>query len=186
MKKIMFALLAVFVAFGASAMGQGSWVVGVGGDAAVPIGDFADVSKVGFGGAGWVGYVVDPNLTVTGKVGVLSFSGKDFTTTIDILGTPTTVTASGGSSTVIPILVGVRYFFMPPADMRVYGAAEAGMFNINNGVGTKFGFAPALGAQFKSGDNMNVDVHANFSYISTDVKSTTWVGVGIGLEFDLK
>ena len=42
---------------------------------------------------------------------------------------------------------------------------------------------PALGAQFKAGDNMNVDVHANFANIFTEGSSTNWVGFGIGFEW---
>ena len=151
---------------------SGGWGVGFGGDVGIPVGDLSNGAQVGFGGNGWVGYMVDQNLTVTGKAGVISFSAK------------TGYTPS--SVTVVPILVGARYFFMPPADMRVYGHAEAGVFNISNGGGTKFGFAPTLGAQFKAGDNMNVDVHANYTYVSTDFTSSSWVGVGIGLEFGLK
>lgn len=183
MKRVVFILFATLIAFGALAQAQGTWAVGIGGDVAVPVGDFSNFAKLGIGGSGWVGYMVDQNLTVTGKVGVLSFSSKDETFNDPILGP---ITLSGPSSTVIPILVGVRYFFMPPADMRVYGSAEVGMYNINNNVGTKFGFSPALGAQFKAGDNMNVDVRANYTTVTTEGSSSSWVGVGLGLEFGLK
>jgi opacity protein-like surface antigen len=166
----------------AQSTSSGMWNVGVGAEVGVPMGDFNNYSSVGFGGIGTVGYMVDENLTVTGKIGFLSFSGKDQTVTVN--GHSTTV--SGGSVTVIPILVGGRYFFMPPADMRIYGSADIGIYNINNGGGSKFGFAPAVGAQFKAGDNMKVDVHADYTYISTDVTSTTWLGIGVGLVFDLK
>ena len=186
MNKIMFVLFAVLIAFSASAQSQGTWAVGVGGDVAVPIGDFSNFSKVGIGGTAWAGYLVDENLSITGKVGVLSFSGKDFTASYTLLGVTTSTTVTGASTTIIPILVGARYFFMPPADMRVYGSADVGMYNIGNGGGTKVGFAPSLGAQFKAGDNMNVDVRANYTTITTEGSSSSWVGVGIGLEFGLK
>ena len=175
MKKFALALLVMLplCSFAAFAQG-GGWSVGVNGEVGVPVGDFNNGASVGFGGMGMAGYMVDPNFTVTGKVGVLSFSGKEV----------------GGftppSATVIPILVGGRYYFMPPADMRVYGSADVGVYNINNSVGTKFGFAPSLGAMFKAGDNMMVDAHANYTYISTDIVNTTWVGVGIGLVWDMK
>ena len=166
----------------AQSTSNGMWNVGVGAEVGVPMGDFNNYSSVGFGEMGTVGYMVDQDLTVTGKIGFLSFSGKD--QTITILGHSTTVSA--GSVSVIPILVGGRYFFMPPADMRIYGSADIGIYNIGNGGGSKFGFAPAVGAQFKAGDNMKVDVHADYTYISTDVTSTTWLGIGVGLVFDLK
>ena len=162
----------------AQSTSNGMWNVGVGAEVGVPMGDFNNYSSVGFGGIGTVGYMVDENLTVTGKIGFLSFSGKDQTVAAK--------TVSGSSVTVIPILVGGRYFFMPPADMRIYGSADIGIYSIGNGGGSKFGFAPAVGAQFKAGDNMKVDVHADYTYISTDVTSTTWLGIGVGLVFDLK
>ena len=183
MKKFALALLVMLPLFSLAAFAQGGgWTVGVGGEVGVPTGDFNTAYSAGFGGMGTVGYVVDPNFTVTGKVGFLSFSGKEITGTIG--GVAYSVTPP--SLTIIPILVGGRYYFMPPADMRVYGSVDLGMFNVNNNVGTKFGFSPALGAMFKAGDNMNVDVHANYTSVSTEGSSSSWIGVGIGLNWDLK
>jgi len=167
----------------------GSWIVGVNAEGAVPVGDFSNASSFGIGGVAMAGYIVDPNLTLSVKAGYLRFSGKDVTVptfnpyTLQIENT----TVSGGSMNLIPILVGGRYYFMPPADMRVYGAVDAGMFSMSNGSSsTKVGVAPALGAKFKAGDKMDVDVHANYSMVFTENTTTSWVGVGIGLLFSLQ
>ena len=178
--------------------GQGTWAVGFSGGGGVPIGDFSNVSNFGIGGHAWAAYNADPNFAVTVKSGYLRFSGKDFNISIQGV-TGTTKTNFG----VIPILVGGRYYFMPSGDTRVYGAADAGLYALNastdvnvsgGGVSvstsvstssTKFGASPSLGVLIKAGEKMNVDINGNFTYVATDVKSTTWVGFGIGLEFGL-
>ena len=178
---VLVAILVVACSISAFGQATGSWRVGVGAEGGIPIGDFSNFASLGIGGIVKASYVVDPTFEVTLKTGYLSFSGKDITVTF--LGVSTTV--SGGSAGIIPILVGGKYYFMP-GDTRVYGDAEVGMFSISNGGGTKFGFAPALGAEFKAGDKMWVDVHGNYSYISTDVISTSFIGFGVGLVFDLQ
>ena len=175
---VLVAILVVACSISAFGQATGSWRVGVGAEGGIPIGDFSNFASLGIGGIGSVAYVVDPNFEVTLKSGYLNFSGKDITV-------PGFGTISGTSGSIIPILVGGKYYFMP-GDTRVYGDAEVGMFSISNGGGTKFGFAPALGAEFKAGDKMWVDVHGNYSYISTDVISTSFIGFGVGLVFDLQ
>ena len=191
MKKVLFVLVVLLIV-SLPALSQG-WVGGVGGNGAMPMGDFKDFAGTGFGGSAWAGYVVDQNLTITAKVEYLKFGSKDVTTDIPavVVGSVTivparTITTTYPGGNIIPILVGARYFFMPPSDMRVYGAAEAGIFNISDGGGSKVGFAPTLGAQFKAGEKMNVDVNVNYTYVSTENKATTWLGFGLGLEFVLQ
>jgi opacity protein-like surface antigen len=182
MKKIayMFFAIALLSLVGGCAAYAQQMTLGVNGEVALPMGTFADVAGVGFGGTALFGYQIDPNLTLTGRVGYLTFAEKE-------TDWPTWST--------IPILVGARYFFMPEGDMRVYGAAELGLYSVSlsASVGdidvstteTKFGFSPSLGAQFKVGDNMNLDAHLNYSYISTEGDAINWIGLGVGLEFGL-
>jgi hypothetical protein len=175
--KVAALLLALLALVSLPAFSQvGAFSIGVGAEGGVPAGDFSNVSSFGIGGMGWVAYTVDPNMTVTGKVGYLSFSNK----------------VSGGPSVnMIPILVGGRYFLMPAIEstsMRSYVAADAGLYSASVSGGTsstKFGIAPALGAQFSAGTNMNVDIHANYTIVFSDPSSTSWIGFGIGLEFGM-
>jgi opacity protein-like surface antigen len=183
MKKFAYIFVAIALlslAGGCAAYAQ-QMSLGINGEVALPMGTFGDVSGVGFGGTALFGYQIDPNITLTGRVGYLSFSEKED-------GFPT--------YSVMPILVGGRYYFMPEGeDMRMYGAAELGLYNVAwkwsfmgmdfDDSEMKFGFAPAVGAQFKVGDNMNLDAHLNYSYISTEGDAINWLGIGIGLEFGL-
>ncbi|HUL44699.1 MAG TPA: outer membrane beta-barrel protein [Bacteroidota bacterium] len=189
-------VLAVFVlsalSYAQTTSTVGNWRVGVGLDAGLPTGDFNNVSSFGIGGHVGAGYVVDPNAVLSLKIGYLHFSGKDVTVTVDTPLGPVTETASGGSLSVVPILVGGKYFFSPPGDMRWYGAADIGLYIISASGGgssassSKFGVSPAFGGQFKAGDNMWVDAHVNYTDVFTDVSSSSWIGIGVGLIFDLK
>jgi opacity protein-like surface antigen len=167
------------------------WSVGVGLEGGIPTGDFSDISNFGIGGLAWGGYSVDPNLTITAKSGYVHFGGKDF----NVSGT-TVKTAYG----IIPIVVGGRYYFTPSGETRVYGGADVGLYLLNASASTtvsgitvsasentsKFGFSPVLGVTMKAGEKKAVDIHGNFSYVATEGSSLTWIGFGVGLQFDLK
>lgn len=193
MKRIFFtAVLIITISICASAQ---NWSVGVGAGGGLPIGDFSNLSSFGFGGTVWGAYSVDQNIVLMARSGYLAFSGKDIT------GFGSTIKTSYGA---IPILVGGRYYFMPEGDTRVYGAAELGLYALNatakttitsggssttveaSSSETKFSLVPTLGAKFKAGDKMNVDVYANYTYVSTAGTALTWIGFGVGLEFPLQ
>ena len=177
---------------------NGQWAVGFNGSGGIPTGDFKNLSDFGFGGSGWVGYMVDPYFTLTGKVGYLRFSGKDYNLSIQ-----GTAVAASTTYSIVPITVGGRYFFSQ-GDSHVYGSAEAGLYLLNTNIDikatgnnayfsgsgssseSKFGVAPTLGIQFKAGDNMNVDVHGNYTAVFTSGSTLSWIGFGVGLEFALK
>jgi opacity protein-like surface antigen len=184
-------ILAAILVVSVTAFGQaGTWSAGFSAAGALPIGDLSNTSKLGIGGTAWGAYNVDPNLSIMVKSGYLRFSGKDISTTINIPGYgDTTLTGTAGSVGAVPILVCGRYFFMPPGDTRVYGSADVGMYMLSfegGGSSTKFGFSPTLGAQFKAGEKMNVDIYGNYTYVATDITAATWIGFGIGLEFMLQ
>ena len=188
MKKFasMLALLIIAVPMFGQAPSQ--WSVGVGVEGGLPTGDFNNASNFGIGGLAFAGYNgIDPSFQLTLTSGYVRFSGKDL---------PDGSSASMG---VIPILVGGKYYFMP-GDTRVYGQVDVGLYLLNTSVSTtilgqsvsgsestsKFGVAPVLGAQFKAGDKMWVDAHVNYTDIMTDNSSTSYIGFGIGLVFDLQ
>ena len=193
MKRIVFAVVLALLALSAISFAQststvGNWRVGVGLEAGLPTGDFNNASSFGIGGRVGAGYVIDPNAVLSLKLGYLHFSGKDVTVPISLTQTTTT----NVSMSVIPILVGGKYFFNPPGDMRWYGAADVGLYVMSASGGgesassSKFGISPAVGGQFKAGDNMWVDAHVNYTDVFTDVTSSSWIGIGVGLIFDLK
>ncbi len=178
MHKITF-VIALLLIVSVCAFGQnqsGKMSLGVSAETAVPMGDLSNSSNFGIGGLALGSYDIDQNLAINVKVGYLRFSGKD----------------NYGSLGMVPILVGVKYFLTPPMEttsMRVYAAADAGLYMLSSEGGnstTKFGVSPILGARFKAGDNMDVDLHAAYSVVFTDVSSSSWVGVGLGLVFGLQ
>jgi opacity protein-like surface antigen len=174
----------------AVAQDTGGWRIGVGAEGGVPVGDFNNASSFGIGGLAFVGYDADPSFSVTLSSGYIRFSGKD----IVILGNTIKTDMSA-----VPIVVGGKYYFMP-GDTRVYGQANVGLYLLNASASTtvsginvsastsesKFGVSPVLGAEFKAGDKMWVDLHANYTSVFTDVSTTSWVGFGIGLVFSLQ
>jgi len=81
---------------------------------ALPVGNFADVSGIGFGAFGGVRHLVAKNVHITGRAGFIYHLSKDF----------------GGYSigtSELPLLAGVRYTFVPANDGGFYGGAELGM-----------------------------------------------------------
>jgi opacity protein-like surface antigen len=193
MKKLAIILTLLIVAL--PSFGQTStpsqWSIGVGVEGGLPTGDFNNYSSFGIGGLAFVGYNgFDPSFQLTLTSGYLNFSGKDYT-----IGDHTWNTKLG----IIPILLGGKYYFMP-GDTRVYGQANVGLYLLNASASTtisgvsvsgstnssKFGVSPILGAQFKAGDKMWVDAHVNYTSVFTDNITTSWIGFGVGLVFDLQ
>lgn len=197
MKKFAIILVTLLV-ISLPSFGQ-NFAAGIGAAGALPMGDFGDAVNFGFGGLGWGAYVMDPNMTLTFKTGYIMFGGKDISSGVPGVN-ETKMTQDWG---MIPILVGGRYFFMPEGDTRFYGSADIGLYmmmfsgSIKTTIAgtttssdideseSKFGIAPGVGAQFKAGDNMNIDVHLNYSMIFTEGESTSFIGFGVGLEFSL-
>jgi opacity protein-like surface antigen len=165
--------------------------LGVGVEGGVPSGDFSNAANFGIGGLAVGMYDVDQNLTLTLTAGYMKFSGKDFVVNGQTIKTDLSA---------VPVLVGARYYLIPPGDMRVYGQANLGMYFLSASASTtvsgtnisastsesKFGFSPILGAEFKAGEKMCIDVHANYTSISTDPSSTAFIGFGAGIVFGLQ
>jgi hypothetical protein len=121
----------------------------------LPLGSFGDVTSIGFGGIVQAEMDLAPQIVGTATAGYLSFSGK---------------TVNGydyGSWSVIPILVGGKYFFTP----NVYGAVQ-------------------LGLNFVSYTNKNVPT--GFNYLTGDIiygdvsASSTEFGFNFGVGYEMK
>ncbi len=200
MKTTILFVMVIIACFAGTAQAQDaftpSWSAGFDFRGALPMGDFADFVDFGVGGTGNVAYAVAPTVSITGRVGYLYFGGKE----LPFSAGTTTGTVKINTST-IPILAGVKVFF-GEGDMRMYGAGEVGMY-MSSGSGdftptgggavtsvdvdgeSNFGVSPSLGAQFKAGDKMNVDAHANFTNVFTEGSSTNWITFAIGFEWVL-
>jgi hypothetical protein len=157
--------LALLISAGASA--QLMMSVGVGVDIMLPVGSFGDNWSTGFGGTAEFDYVVKPTLSLTGKLGYLTWSAK---------GLPSGVSATYSG---VPFLVGAKYYFrfMPQGSVRGYGHLELGMmFGSVSGSGhiltvseskTDFTISPSLGLEISAGPNGAIDLSARYFDIAS-------------------
>ncbi len=124
----------------------------------LPIGSFSDGSNVGFGGSVRYDGAIQDKLNWTATGGFLSFGVKD-------LGY-----GSSGSTTMIPIMGGVKYYFTE-TNKGLYAGADLGLvfasLSVSTGFGnfstseTKFGFTPGIG--YRMGQ---FDFAARFNLVS--------------------
>ena len=129
MKKIAFCAMVIAIALLASVSApaqENSMAVGAGFDVMLPMGTFGDQWSTGFGGTAQFDYAVSTHTTVTGKIGYLTWSGKQS------YYTSAAITNFSASYSGVPILVGVKYYphlFVTQAQtpVRVYGHLELGM-----------------------------------------------------------
>lgn len=161
MKKIIFSILFVVVAFGA-AFSQGRFSGGL--ELGLPVGVFGDIANIGIGASARYEAPIQDKLNWTGTVGFLSFGGKSISG------------FSYGSSTIIPIQGGVKYYFTESFN-GFYASGELGLsiatfsvpgFNLfGQTVGggsvseTRFGFAPGIGYHLG-----NLDFSGRFQLVS--------------------
>ena len=141
----------------------------VGAEVGLPMGNFSDIAKAGFGGSVRYEATINDKLNWSASAGYLSFTGKDFTVL--------NVTIPFGNSSIIPLVGGIKYYFSE-ASNGFYGAADLGLnfisyytysYNSGNGGGynsssaseTRFGFAPGIG--YRMG---NWDFTAKYNLIS--------------------
>ena len=166
MKKLLLAVVAICVV-ASSSFAQGKIQFGIGADVALPISSgFSNSQSIGIGGTARVYYPLsDQMITLTGTAGYMTFSGKDQT----IAG----VNVTGTSWSMIPVLVGGRYYFTPAGgSMRWYGAFEMGLIfssfsvtvpsvNFQTGqvtsttataTGSDFSYQPQIGFEAKQWD----------------------------------
>lgn len=199
MKKSMILLVLLAACIAVPAQAQDSftpnWTYGFDLRGTLPMGDFKDLVSFGAGGTVYGGYAFSPMFEATLRSGYIFTGGKEIEG--DYNGYYGTLTTNYG---IVPLLGGVKIFFME-GDTRVYAAAEAGMFfltatsDVKNPSGgavtssstsdSKFGYAPALGAQFRAGKNMMVDAHVDYSAIPDDAGDLSWVTFAIGLEWTM-
>ncbi len=196
MKKVLlgFVVLILAVSFTTPMNAQGKMAWGVAGDLMLPIGDFSNAVKMGFGGDGRFQYDLTPMAALHGTVGYFTWSGKDITDPF------TGATASGPSFKGFMIRVGGKYYFMPAGKLRVYGLAEIGLFfssteaptiqtpfgTIGGGSvsNTNFTYAPALGVEIPAG-KINVDLSVRYDGIATSGSTTSNIGFRAGVNFPI-
>lgn len=194
MKKL-FAIISVLL-IAVSLNAQGKFAVSVNGDVALPMGNFGDLAKTGFGGLVAGVYNATPNIQVTLKSGYLTWSTE----------TPASIQAAAssvneGTLTSIPVLVGARYV-AGKGKLKPYGAAELGMHftstevpsvtlptgqSVGGGTTTdsNFGFGFGGGVYYEVAKTVDLELNAQYNIISTSGNSSGFINVGVGALFHL-
>ena len=148
MKNLLLAIAAVALFATTSSFAQ-KINFGIGADLALPItSGFSDAVGIGIGGTAKVYYPLkDEMVVLTGTAGYMTFSGKSQTIGGQSI--------NAGSWSMMPLLVGARYYFAPlSAKFRPYGGFDMGMifssFKIPSQTigGVTFGGGSASGSDF--------------------------------------
>jgi hypothetical protein len=174
MKQLLLLAAIVSISFLSNAQ-KGTNQVGIAFELGIPLGDFGDVAKTGFGGLIRGAYGVGTAGQVTLTTGYTSFSVKD-----ELLSSGETANLH-----IIPILVGYRHNFSgfyvePQLGYGSYGSKDKfngtsvssseGAFTYGGGIGySKSGFEG--GVRYQAG--------------SKDGSTTSYIGFHVGYNFDL-
>ena len=184
MKKALIILVALFCLVGMT-NAQSKFGITVQGAVSMPMGDFGDLAKTGFGGLGTVTYTLQENIDLVGTIGYLTYDHKD----MSYFGSSVT-----GSTSLVPVIAGARYFFAA-SGFKPYVTAQVGMYfssaKVESSFGgyansgtvsdSYFGFSGGAGLLYKLGTKMDLDVNATFNTVS-DISFFT---IAAGLHFAL-
>jgi hypothetical protein len=174
MKKLFLVLVAIaLVASFASAQdiwGEGKMSVGVGAELALPMGDFGDLSGVGFGGAAAFQYGVTNDLLLTGTFAYTQFTAKE------------TDWAKGN---IVSIVAGGKYNLSGQAQPGLYALAQVGIGISgsdapNSESTTNLAFAPGIGYQLN-----NLDFSVKYLVVDTDIISSSALVLNVSYVFPL-
>lgn len=170
MKKVIFTLAIATLGLTAVAQDKGSdktlkFSVGV--EAGLPLGDFKEIASIGFGGSVQGEYAVAETVGVTLNAGYLTFTGKS----VDLGGGSVKLP----STSIVPVLAGAKFYF----GEKFYGHAQAGMSFFNNGGGSAFTYAPALGVMASE----NVDISVKYQGASKSGSTTSFIGLRVAYGF---
>ncbi|HYG17486.1 MAG TPA: outer membrane beta-barrel protein [Ohtaekwangia sp.] len=166
LKTILLVAFALVTLSATSSLAQGRFSVGP--ELALPMGDFGDVSGVGFGASVRYEGAINENLNWMGTVGFLTFSEKD---------------DFGVKISQIPIQAGIKYYFTESYS-GFYAGAELGFHIVKAKVDvfgesmstseTEFGFAPQVGYHLA-----NIDIALRYQIVS----DADYVGVRLAYVF---
>jgi len=176
MKRLL--LLTAIVTISVLAKAQtGNNQIGVAFEVGVPLGDFGDGSKAGFGGLLRGAYGIGTAGHITLTTGYLSFRAKSEVE--DAFG------ADKVTSTVVPILAGYRHNFSgfyvePQIGYGIYGSKiKGGLFDGSDSEGA-FSYGGGLGYE-KSG----LEIGARIQAATKDGSTISFIGFHVGYNFTL-
>ena len=141
----------------------------VGVELASPVGDLKDSHKFGIGGTAQVEYMVAQQVGITLNAGYISYSGKSQT----FLGTTYKNPALGQ----IPILAGVRYYFIK--DIYVSGQLGVSVFKVKGADSeSAFTYAPGIGIKVSL-----LDLTLKYMGASKNGSTLSNVGLRVAVNF---
>lgn len=165
MKKVILSLAIVAIgALSASAQSEKAeakpFTFSVGVNAGLPIGDFKPFYSFVIGGDIQGQYSVAENLGLTLSAGYLNYSGKD----------------GVESSSAIPVLAGVKYYFTPGG---FYGHAQLGVSFLSDGGGSAFTYAPGIGYNLSP----NFDLGVKYQAFTKNSVTGSFIGLRAAYNF---
>jgi hypothetical protein len=170
MKKILLSAIAVFFGLNHSLAQSSESKIGLGLEAAFPVGDFKQTADYAIGVSLLYQKPVAQNLSITGNVGYLRFHG------------PAVYSSIKYKQGFVPIKAGARYFIVP----HIYGAAELGVaFSTANGYGsgTFFIYTPSLGTEFPVSRTGTIDIGLRYESWTRSTGTLSFAGIGAGYNF---
>ena len=187
MKKLTIAAVMVLtLMFSGSALAGGAAVY-LGGGIAMPSGDWSNGWKMGFGGAGGVGFQLSPSMEVGARVAYTSFPFDDLGTGL----------VDGGEVTTMAFLGDLRFYFGGGTEQKFkpYATGTVGItqFKLNEatilGITTPewtespltFGFGGGFDYMFGPTAGLWFDV--KYMIMNTEGASTNYIPFGFGIKF---
>jgi len=186
MKKLMMLMLAVILMAGFSSQSFGQIKIGANAGIGLPMGDFGDGYKMGFGGSVEGKYFLNDNLAIGATFGFYSFKMKD-----DLLTYEKSESSADATFTIMPILATVDYYFATEG-FKPYVGAGVGLYSWKSKVsvpyfgdvevtGSDLGIAPTVGFCYGLSEKIDLNVNAKYNMIFTEGSSTTFLGINAGI-----
>lgn len=172
MKRILLIAVAGFLMFNnVNAQSKpGESTIGLGLDAAFPIGDYKNVADYGLGFSVLYQKPVSQNLSITGNVGYLRFHGPAIFSNIKY------------KEGYVPIKGGARYFVVK----QLFFTGEIGVAipTANGyGSGTAFIYTPGLGTKFPVSKNGTLDIGLRYENWARSNSTRSFAGIRAGYNF---
>lgn len=149
MKTIIIAAFIVATAFSANAQTNKNLTFSIGGELGAATGNLNTVYSLAAGASAQADIVIDKDAAITFNAGIVELIGKKIKNS----------NLKYRSVAIIPLLVGVKYYFTPV----VYGSAQLGttVFT-NSGGGSRFTYVPGLGFKL----DKNIDLLVKYTGLS--------------------
>ena len=148
MKKIIIAFIIVASGFTVNAQTSKKVTFSLGGELGAATGNLNQAYSLAAGASAQADIAIDKDAAITVNAGVIELIGKKINNSV-----------KNRSIALIPLLVGVKYYFTPV----VYGSAQLGttVFT-NSGGGSRFTYVPGLGLKL----DKNIDLLVKYTGLS--------------------